>query len=179
MLAASAAAAARVLCLPLLPALLAPLREPVRVRLRMGDLPRLPSLCPEALSPALASPRLLSCLPALLPPPEGAACTLSTLISLTPQITRPCTLYHAMTCYYVCVTETLMQYVMTRGGRDKVLTSLWQVVDLQLRSVLHRQCDCLQVVTQAGSGLPDLNLLSFLLASLQKGKLASPRTCKQ
>lgn len=97
MLAASAAAAARVLCLPLLPALFVPLREPVRVRLRMGDLPRLPSLCPEALSPALASPRLLSCLPALLLPPEGAACTLSALIRLTPQITRTCTFYHART----------------------------------------------------------------------------------
>jgi hypothetical protein len=83
MLTASAAAAARVLCLSLLPALLVPLREPVRVRLRMGDLPRLPSLCPEALSPALALPRLLSCLPALLPPAEEAAHTLSALIRLT------------------------------------------------------------------------------------------------
>lgn len=61
---------------------------------------------------------------------------------------------------------------MTLGGRDQAITSLWQIVDLQLRSVLHRQCNCLQVVAQAGSGLPNLNLLSFLLASLHKGKLS-------
>ena len=69
----SASAAGRSLLRPLLPALLVPLTQPVRVRLCVGDLTALSQLCPEAASPAMASPRLLSCLPALPPPAEPAA----------------------------------------------------------------------------------------------------------
>ena len=47
----------------------------MRGRLRLGDGPRLPSLRPEAPSPALSSPSLLNCRPALLAPAEAAACT--------------------------------------------------------------------------------------------------------
>ena len=69
----SPCAAGRSLLRPLLPALFVPLTEPVRVRLCVGDLTALSQLCPEAASPAVACPRLLSCLPALPPPAEPAA----------------------------------------------------------------------------------------------------------
>ena len=51
-------------------------RDVPRKRFLLGDIPMLPSLCRDEPEAALASPRLLSCLLALTPPADAAACTL-------------------------------------------------------------------------------------------------------
>jgi len=57
-----------------------------RKRFLLGDIPMLPSLCHDEPEAALASPRLLSCLLALTPPADAAACTLRMRVDVSLQI---------------------------------------------------------------------------------------------
>lgn len=72
-----------------------------RKRFLLGDIPMLPSLCRDEPEAALASPRLLSCLLALTPPADAAACTLKICVNVSLQTIQPSKVHEPARIHFI------------------------------------------------------------------------------